>query len=107
MKTFRCLAVAYNPGIHKDKLKPRGVSCVFLGYPLNQKLINLFTLQTFVTRNVKFHEDIFPYSLSFDEITQFLPLDDVDNQRTSTTPISIWPDPVTYTRNSKILQQLR
>lgn len=58
MKAFGCLAFAYNPEHHKDKFKARGVTCLFLGYPLKQKgyrLLNLLTNLTFDSRDVKLH----------------------------------------------------
>lgn len=63
LKSFGCLALAYNPSVTTDKLAPRGVPCLFLGYPHNQKgyrLLNLTTQQIFTSRDVKFHEHIFP-----------------------------------------------
>ena len=48
----------------KDKFQPRGVPCIFLGYPHTQKgdkVLNLLTHTTFVTRDVVFFEHIFPY----------------------------------------------
>lgn len=66
LKVFGCLALAYNPEKHHDKFKARGVPCVFLGYPQNQKgykLYNLITQNVFVTRHVKFYEHVFPYKL--------------------------------------------
>lgn len=35
MRTFGCLAFASNPENTADKFKPRGVPCVFLGYPVS------------------------------------------------------------------------
>ena len=78
MKTFGCLALAYNPTSHKDKFKPRGVPCVFLGYPMNKKgytLLNLLTKQTFTSRDVKFHEHIFPYNTHSASYKHPLPVD--------------------------------
>ncbi|KAL2922302.1 Retrovirus-related Pol polyprotein from transposon TNT 1-94 [Bienertia sinuspersici] len=66
LKVFGCLALASNPSRKKDKFKCRGVPCVFLGYPQHQKgykLLNLITNTMFVSRNVRFHENVFPYKL--------------------------------------------
>ena len=45
LKVFRCLAMASNPSRNHDKFDPRGVPCLFLGYPSHQgyKLMNLLT----------------------------------------------------------------
>lgn len=65
IRTFGCLAFAYNPDTYTDKFSMRGVPCVFLGYPPNKKgykLLNLITKQSFVSRDVRFEESIFPFS---------------------------------------------
>lgn len=44
---------------------PKGVACVLMGYAPFQKgynVINIATQHTFVTRDVRFHENIFPYN---------------------------------------------
>nr|GEY56752.1 uncharacterized mitochondrial protein AtMg00810-like [Tanacetum cinerariifolium] len=67
LRVFRCFAVAVNPSRIADKFAPRGVLCVFLGYPAHQKgykLYNLLTRSSFVSRDVVFHEHIFPFDES-------------------------------------------
>ena len=67
MKVFGCLAFASNPSKTGDKFQPRGVPCLFLGYPATQKgykLLDLLTNHTFVSRDVIFHEHIFPFQQS-------------------------------------------
>ncbi|GKG14329.1 cysteine-rich receptor-like protein kinase 8, partial [Tanacetum coccineum] len=57
--------MASNPDRTADKFSPRGVPCLFLGYPQHQKgykLYNLLTKTKFVSRDVQFYEEIFPYS---------------------------------------------
>ncbi|XP_074347249.1 uncharacterized protein LOC141686088 [Apium graveolens] len=47
-----------------DKFDQQGVPCVFIGYPPHQKgykLLDLATKKEFVSRDVVFHERIFPY----------------------------------------------
>jgi len=77
MKVFGCLAFASNPSRTGDKLQPRGIPCVFLGYPATQKgykLLNLLTELTFVSRDVVFHEHIFPFQqFSFQQYKNPLP----------------------------------
>lgn len=61
---FCCLAFAYNPSGPNDKFDMRGVPCVFLGYPplkKGYKLLNLVNNTEFFSRDVKFHEEIFPF----------------------------------------------
>ena len=64
LKVFGCLAFAHNSAFSKDKFTAKVVPCLFLGYPSNKKgykLLDLTTNQPFVSRDVKFHETIFPY----------------------------------------------
>lgn len=42
MKIFGCLAFAKNPMFPSDKFQPKGVPCVFLGYPPLIKGYKLF-----------------------------------------------------------------
>lgn len=61
LRIFGCLAFTVNPQLDTDKFKPRGIPCVFLGYPSTQKgykLLNLATKQTFVSRDVRFVENV-------------------------------------------------
>lgn len=94
MRAFGCLALAYNPAITKDKFSPRGIPCVFLGYSLTQKgyrLLNLTTKQPFTSRDVKFHEHIYPYNNPNPNQTYNLPLPvpmpDFPNQPTYETDL--------------------
>ncbi|KAK9671088.1 hypothetical protein RND81_12G006000 [Saponaria officinalis] len=41
LKVFGCLAMAYNPERNKDKFQPRGLPCIFLGYPAHRRVTNL------------------------------------------------------------------
>lgn len=63
MRVFGCLSFACNPTQSKDKFAAKGVPCVFIGYPSSTKgfrLLNLVTMQPFVTRHVMFSEKVFP-----------------------------------------------
>ncbi|XP_062086085.1 uncharacterized protein LOC133792185 [Humulus lupulus] len=62
LKAFGCLAYAST-----FKFSSRATSCVFLGYPMGMKgykLLDLDTNRVFVSRDVQFHEHIFPYASS-------------------------------------------
>lgn len=65
IRTFGCLYFFTIPKCHKDKFQTRADPCIFLGYPLAKKgykLYNLASKLTFISRDVVFHEGIFPFA---------------------------------------------
>ena len=58
-------------------LHPRAIKGVFLGYPFQKKgfkILNLETMQVFLSRDVRFYETIFPFKeLSSPTIEQLFP----------------------------------
>ncbi|KAL2230846.1 UNVERIFIED_CONTAM: Retrovirus-related Pol polyprotein from transposon RE1 [Sesamum indicum] len=67
LKTFGCLCFASNTLPHKSKFTPRAFKCVFIGYVQGQKAFKLYDLdnkKVIISRDVTFHEDIFPYQNS-------------------------------------------
>lgn len=64
LKVFGCLCFATNILPSRDKLDSRVVKCIFIGYNPGQKAFKLYDIEkhkVFVSRDVVFHEKIFPY----------------------------------------------
>lgn len=63
LKIFGCLC--YHPTSPKQshKFLPRSRACIFLGYLIGYKVYKLMDLESnkiFISRNIVFHEDLFP-----------------------------------------------
>ncbi|XP_021749717.1 uncharacterized protein LOC110715444 [Chenopodium quinoa] len=64
LRVFGCLAYTANRPWVKDKFDSRSRKCIFVGYPHGKKGWRLYDLETnefFVSRDVQFFEDKFPY----------------------------------------------
>ncbi|CAH9080033.1 unnamed protein product [Cuscuta epithymum] len=65
LRVFGCLCYAFNMKSKNDKFLSRSRKCVFVGYIFGKKGWHVFDLETqeyFVSRDVKFFEQIFPYA---------------------------------------------
>lgn len=64
MKILGCLCFASSISQNRHKFDPRGRHCVFLGYPFGvkgYKLLDLNINSIFISRDVTFHEHVFPF----------------------------------------------
>ncbi|GKV48080.1 hypothetical protein SLEP1_g54916 [Rubroshorea leprosula] len=64
IKTFGCLCFAHNNSKARNKFDSRASKCVFIGYPFGKRGYKVYDLETheiFISRDVIFHEEIFPY----------------------------------------------
>lgn len=65
LRVLGCLAYAHNKDTKGDKFASRSQRCILLGYPSTTKGWKIFDLEqekAFISRDVEFQEDIFPYS---------------------------------------------
>ncbi|KAI4334841.1 hypothetical protein L6164_013550 [Bauhinia variegata] len=66
-KVFGCLCYAAYPSPNKTKFTPRAIPAVFMGYPIRYKGFKLYNIQSrtfMISRDVTFHETIFPFSIT-------------------------------------------
>ena len=82
LKVFGCLAYASSANTRRTKLDSQSLKCVFLSYKSRTKgyvLYDLHSKSTFVTRNVFFHKNIFPYSFFLASGNSIASIDDSHN----------------------------
>lgn len=69
LKSFGCLCFPTLLMTHKDTFEPRTMPHIFIGYPFNTKgykVLNFATKKVHKSRDVVFHEKVFPFFLAPD-----------------------------------------
>ncbi|XP_010268948.1 PREDICTED: uncharacterized protein LOC104605761 [Nelumbo nucifera] len=70
IRVFGCLFYAHWSPRDKDKFGARSRKCVFVGYPYEKKgwrVYNVESIEYLISRDVVFHENIFPYTSDLEE----------------------------------------
>ncbi|CAA7024026.1 unnamed protein product [Microthlaspi erraticum] len=95
LKIFGCLCFPWLRPYTSNKLDPRSVPCVFLGYSLTQSAYLCWqphTNRMYVSRHVRFEESIFPFQSLLQQNTTFTTENPTSSSPTAThVPLPVTP----------------
>lgn len=100
LKPFGCMSYVSTTKPYRDKLSPRAIPCIFLGYPYGKKGYKFLCLDTKAiihSRDAIFHESTFPYVTPLS--AHFIPIPISDNIQSSSVLDNVQPS-VDQTQNS-------
>ncbi|XP_019257850.1 PREDICTED: uncharacterized protein LOC109236082 [Nicotiana attenuata] len=89
MRVLKCLCFATNL-VKGDKFGPRAIKSVFLGYSPTQKGYKLYNIEQrsiFVSRDVVFHEDVYPFQYNTEDFRVFSQSTSIVNNDCLLSPI--------------------
>lgn len=90
LRIFGCLSYATIVDPHKHKFDERAKKCVLLGYVPHCKGLKLYDIehkQVVVSRDVVFHEHVFPYKTIQDDVSAPIPLPVFDSDGSASNPV--------------------
>jgi len=82
LKVFGCLCFMTTSKHGRDKFQDRAKACVFMGNPFGKKgyrVMELATSKFYESRDVVFHENIFPFAISAKDRTPSFILNHTQN----------------------------
>lgn len=109
LRKFGCLCFAITMGTHKDKFQERAIKPVLVGYASTHKAYKLYNLtdrSIFISRDVVFYEDIFPFQNNNDIKNFVLSIPIVgteytDSQSHTSSPANDNPHESSFSRRSQ------
>lgn len=105
LKEFDCLYFATKVGTNEDKFDSRSIKAIFLGYANNHKAYKLYNLADntiFISRDVRFYKNVFPFQNIQDEHEVVSPLPALNIDYSSVSPSDSQP---THTQPHSILRK--